>query len=190
LAQDTTDIKQKTINSLSTTVQIFFIINKKGIWTHTLPFDATIETISSAILKSDTLSEHENQYPESRKVKLIPTTQCPLNSKTCQFQIQNETFQVELANRTVRPQYENRFILKSISQKPSELTPIEIDIEGVDLYMGLNRPQFSKNQNQYEVNFNLPMCEIKKMKWKSTLIFKSKFNQYFAVQYFFKSEDQ
>ncbi len=168
----------------------FFIINKKGFWTHTLPFDASSSEIISALSKSDQLTQHEKTYPQSISVQLVKTKRCDLNLNSCNFTIQNENFIVELEKKSVRPQYENKFIIKSTKKTNSKIIPVEVDIEGVDTYMGYNRPRFVTNKDATEATFNLPACELKKMSWDATLIFKNSQNKFFAVQYEFQSEDQ
>lgn len=167
-----------------------FIVNKKGVWTQTLGFDATPDQIASALAKSDSLLAHENSYPESRKVDLVQAPKCDLNKKSCEFKVQNEQFSIELANTEVRPQYENKFLIKSKNNVEQKLIPVEVDIEGIDLSMGFNRPSVTKQTDHYASEFTLPICELKKMNWKATVIFKDQKNNYSAVQYVIQSEDK
>lgn len=167
-----------------------FIVNKKGVWTQTLGFEATPDQIASAITKSDSLLAHENSYPESRKVDLVQTPKCDLNKKSCEFKIQNEQFSIELTNTEVRPQYENKFVIRSKNNADQKLIPVEVDLEGIDLSMGFNRPTVTPKTDHYESEFTLPICELKKMNWKATVIFKDQKNNYSAVQYVIQSEDK
>ena len=167
-----------------------FIVNQKGIWTQTLGFDATPDQIASSLTKSDSLLAHENSYPESRKVDLAQPPKCDLNKKPCDFKIQNEQFSIELEKTEVRPQYENKFIIKSKNIQGQKLIPVEVDLEGIDLSMGFNRPAVTPKTDHYESEFTLPICELKKMNWKATVIFKDPKNNYSAVQYVIQSEDK
>ena len=153
-----------------------FIINKKGLWTDSLKFDASSKEIISALKKANTLDKKEQIFPESRIVKIIKNSPCTLNTSECLFTINTAKYSLSVSDKNIRPNTDYKLILTALSKDENQTTtPVEVDIQGVELSMGYNRPGFKQdltNKNIYTALFSLPQCEIKKMNWTLTLIFK------------------
>ncbi len=168
-----------------------FVINKLGIWTQTLNYDASPNEIKSALNQTNEIKSKENLYPESRKVELIPFKKCLLNKGSCSVQINPIKYDIQISTNVIRPN-----TTYQLSVKPSALlssgdwVPVEADIQGVELSMGYNRPVFKWNAQlgRYETDFEIPQCELSKMNWTATLIFGQN-KKYKALQLQLQSED-
>ena len=169
----------------------FFLMNKKGLWTHTFDFDASAEQIQAALLKTNLILSSDNLFPESRRVEIIPQKKCLINLSGCSFLIDDQKFKLTTSESTIRPNTTYKLQLKRLSTSPTKIEPLEFDIQGVELSMGYNRPEFKWNPKDevYESDFEIPQCELQKMNWTITPIFRQN-KKYKALQFQLLSEDQ
>lgn len=168
-----------------------FVVNKLGIWTQTLSYDASPSEIKSALVRANEIKSKENLYPESRQVELIPAKKCQLNKGTCSVQINKIKYDIQISTNVIRPNTTYQLSIKpSTLLSTADWIPVEADIQGVELSMGYNRPAFKWNTEmvRYETDFEIPQCELPKMNWTATLIFGQN-KKYKAIQVQLQSED-
>ncbi len=161
-----------------------YIVNKKGIWTDTLKADASAEQLLASLKVSDSVDSFESRFPKSRQVQLevVSSKQCNLTTSDCSFSLQNETFKISIQGRPV--QALNDFKVLITSQQNSKLKPVAVDFEGVLLSMGYIRPMFTQEKNNlFLARINLPVCELKTMQWKVTIVFTDSSNKNYAKQF-------
>ena len=164
-----------------------FAINDRGEWVDSISGEASaaqIVTLTEKILKQQI--EVENVI-KRRQVDVIGEVKnCDLSKEDCSFQEKDKLdFKVSV---NVKPITTRKSFVVDIKGQFSEYTPLEIDIEGQELNMGLIRPKLKKiSAQRYRGEFDLPFCEVVKMNWKAKLIFENKLSRQSAVIFEFKT---
>lgn len=182
--------KTKNKNILVDHTSDIYVINKKGVWADTLSFDASPEDLLGSLKKSDSIENFEQRFPNSRQLELIkPAKPCIFENAQCELNILKNKFTLSLSEFPLKTDKKFSVQLKTC-HSDSELVPVEGDFTGVELYMGYIRPSFkSVDPSLYALEVSLPVCELKKMNWLLTLVFKHKNGHHYATQVKLKTED-
>ena len=132
-----------------------FVINKKGEWAGQLDFDASPAAFYKAYRDSDS---------EKREFKV------PASLET--LKIAGPILEKIKIRYVPQPKVQEDF---KITVTSPELIPLEADITGIERSMGYIRPKFIREgDGSYSAKVNLPLCELKKMRWKLNIIFQAK----------------
>lgn len=163
-----------------------FVINKKGVWAETLGFESTPEQLVNALRNSEkaTTSPLASQ---SLKLKLLGINKsCDLAIDDCVITLpENKKISVSLSPKPAQVQQNLTFTVRSAP----ELIPYEVDLTGVQLNMGYIRPKLTASGDSYSVGIRLPICELRKMKWKASILFKNKAEEHSSAVFFFETKD-
>jgi protein SCO1/2 len=156
-------------NTFSHTSDIF-IINQAGHFVDKLKYDDSVQKLLAAFRGA---AEKSPLYAKHRSNRLIKSkgenNLCDLSQQVCEL----EGFELSFFPRPLNP--ENTFKIELKKKGTSDLIPIEIDIQGVDLNMGYIRPQLTlQKETTFTGEFYLPACELSEMKWRARLILKTK----------------
>ncbi len=160
-----------------------YIINKKGIWANTLKAESTPEEMIKALRNSDQIQNISERFPASLSLELVGSDHdCDLAVRDCKIKVLEESFLISVSNRPIQTLRPFAVLVTSLSAN-HKLNPIEVDFDGVNLSMGYIRPQFSNSTpSQSLANVTLPYCELAKMNWRLTFVFKNANNRSLAAQ--------
>lgn len=158
-----------------------YVINSKGDWVESLPYDASLEHLNNVLTTADQKLALANPIRINRNIKKIAeNVDCDLGKKAfCQVLdykltvspkpvIQNKTFKFKLTSS-------------------QDILP-RLEITGINKDMGRINAQLTKTApNEFEGDFFLPFCEVSEMKW-SIRIFNQKNHHLEAVDFFMSSQ--
>ena len=164
-----------------------FVINKKGVWAETLGFDATPDQLVSALRNSENVTVSP-LAAQSVKLRLLGTNKaCDLAIEDCEIALpENKKISVSLSPKPAKVQQDLSFTVRSDS---AHLVPYEVDLTGVQLNMGYIRPKLIPAGDGYSAQVRLPICELRKMKWKANILFKNKSSELTSAVFFFETKD-
>lgn len=157
-----------------------FYLDREGKWAGTIAHGASVNEMLE-ILRKSKMETTSKPHPERTAKLLTSVKDCNLSEKPCTAVIGKESFTLEFSPRPVTA--EKKFIMKLVSDS-TELSPREIDFEGISLNMGYLRPKLSqKSQGLYTGDYKLPVCELAKMDWRVRLIVVNKNGEWFYIDY-------
>ncbi len=154
-----------------------FVINRAGVWTHTLAQNSTTQQIVKTLHDSNLISE-EQAYKDKRSrnvVMLGENANCDLGVSDCKIQLSDNFgdqgyMSFSISPKPVRVAKDLAIIIKTNSKT---LRPSEIDFIGLYRNMGYIRPKLNKIDSEtYSVDIKFPICDLKKMKWQANLLTK------------------
>ncbi len=168
-------------NTFSHTSDIF-ILNQAGNFVDKLKYDDSVQKLLAAYRGA---AEKSPLYAKHRSHRVIKSRaenkECDLAQGSCEL----DGFELTFSPRPLTP--EKTFQIQLKNKGESDLLPIEIDIQGIDLNMGYIRPQLKNIQaNHFAGEFYLPACELSEMKWKARLILKTK-QGHESLDFYFKT---
>lgn len=163
-----------------------FVINRKGVWVNSLPYDSTAIEFRDAFNISSHLPPYwSDEARDSRIETLGESEDCDLSKETCMYRTVKGNYEVEISPRPVRHLQKLKIIVRSKDQK---LTPKLADFIGVELAMGLIRPKLVKTSDtEWVGSFTLPTCELKTMNWRLRLLLQDPKKNNFEIKYRFSS---
>lgn len=99
----------------------------------------------------------------------LPLSSCDLNRSPCTIELpEGGKVELTISPRPI-PVLKPLKIQATVSN--GKVRKMEIDFAGVDMKMGLNRPQLTDRGNgRFEGEANLPVCVTGGMAWEATLI--------------------
>lgn len=163
-----------------------FVINGNGVWVNSLDFDSTPEQLREAFNSAPRMSAVYAEHRLNRTIEILGTNdECDLSFEDCQIETERGSFKVSISPRPVMPE-KNHVI--SVTRISSNLWPVEADFEGVELNMGLIRPELKKvEQDKFVNNFQLPVCELPNMQWKLNLMTKDETGRNYSFIFSFST---
>jgi cytochrome oxidase Cu insertion factor (SCO1/SenC/PrrC family) len=158
-----------------------FVINQKGFWVETMPYQSNANQILQSYLSAkDKKPIYLNRRTPRKIITLGSFPKCDLSIKKCKL----DNFEMEITPRPITPEKEYQIIVRGSSDKG---VPFEVDINGLDINMGLIRPKLELiSPNTYQGKFYIPLCETPQMKWQAQLRLKSD-NFYNALNFYFNT---
>jgi protein SCO1 len=168
-------------NTFSHTTDIF-IINQSGHLVDRINYDASVVKLLAAFRGAQEKSPLYAKHRSGRLIKTIAeNSSCDLSLGFCRL----EGFEISLSPRPLKPENTFKVHVKKIGDSKS--TPIEVDIQGVELNMGYIRPTLTASKkDEYEGDFYLPACELSEMQWRARLILKASAGEE-ALDFYFKT---
>ena len=166
-----------------------FVINKNGLWTDTLNFNSTPEQFLEAFRASDKITSETSKLGKNiQSIQLGKNNKCDLAKNECKIELpDHQTISVRLTPFPIKAQSDFTVSVKVTSDK---LIPQEVDFNGVQLNMGYIRPALMLQEDgSYSATLNLPICELRKMQWKVSVILKDSLSRYFSTLFFFETKD-
>lgn len=130
-------------------------------------------------------SHFEPPSNQSRLQLIENSDNCDLQKESCIAELPSGTrFEINLEPKPILSNKITKVSLKII-EGPD--IPISIDINGVDMDMGYNRPDLKQlDSGKFESSFLIPTCSTAKFDWKAVLIFKNKENELSGFPFVFQ----
>jgi protein SCO1 len=160
-----------------------YVVNSKGQWVASLSYDTPAEILLETFRRADHLSSVSAQHRRDRFAEIIAEKRgCDLSNGPCQLE------GIELSVSPLPITVERQHQLKIKLLKEDSKVPSFVDIQGIDINMGLIRPELNLiEKNLMEGTFYLPSCESPDMNWRATVISKDKdgqkgYNFYFTTK--------
>lgn len=161
-----------------------FIIDPSGKNKAVLDYDSTTEAFQAAVknMKAPQPPVGVERFPP----EVARNDECDLDEDVCIIKYQGQTYQLEFKHRPVK---DNDYQTLLFTTSTTAITPLLVDITGVDLNMGLIRPAWLKELSQtFSSSFRLPYCELPQMRWKASVLLRDQNNQEFSLRYSFKTK--
>ena len=166
-----------------------YVINSKGVWADAIGFDSTPNEIANAVSKAETVVSVQDRFPKSVTARLVTKKSCDLNKGACEFFFNKNKIRVELSSKRIQLQTPFKVFVK-ISSSENMPVPQFVDLQGLELNMGLLRPKLLQvGADLYSAEVTLPFCELKKMNWVMTLILNYKGEKNIAGKFNFVSRE-
>lgn len=161
-----------------------FVIDPSGKNKEILDYDSTAEAFLAAI---ENLKKSQPQaIPRRFPPEVARNDECDLSEDVCSIKYMGQTYQLEFKHRPVK---DNDYQTLLFTTTAKTITPLMVDISGVDLSMGLIRPAWLPEIPQtFSSSFRLPYCELPDMRWKASLLLRDEANQEFTLGYSFKTK--
>lgn len=164
-----------------------FVINRKGVWVNSVPYDASVEEFRRALDLSHSQQPYWSDEAKGSRIKMLGFNQdCDLGKESCTF-ITDEgiRFDVDILPRPVKHLVKNQI---SVRSKDKRLSPKMADLIGVELTMGLIRPKLIKTaEHQWKGEFILPTCELESMSWNLRLLLQNAEKENHEIKFRFSS---
>lgn len=147
-----------------------FVVNAKGEWVDTLRHNGSPEEITEALKTANEKPPHFGSIKKERILEVLGQNQdCDLNLKSCEITtFDNKKIQMKFLETPIKTETDLKLI---VSIDSDQYHPLEVDIEGLNLNMGLIRPTLKAiGDNTYEGDVFLPVCELSEMEWAARLI--------------------
>lgn len=164
-----------------------FVINRKGVWVNSLPYDSTAQEFKHAFDIAYAQKPYWSEEARSERIKILGTNEsCDLSKTNCEFVTDDGIkFEAELSPRPAMHLKKTQLRLRT---KTHKLTPKVADFVGVELAMGLIRPKLVKtNDDTWVAGFTLPTCDLGKMNWKLRLLLQDSKKDNHEIQFRFSS---
>jgi hypothetical protein len=119
---------------------------------------------------------------DSLKIEQI-LNDCDLQKKSCIAEIPSGTkFEINLS----KPVIPNRLTKVTLKIIQGEDIPMAIDLNGMDIDMGYNRPILKQvTPDYFEGEFILPTCNSKSFNWKAIALFRNNENEISGTAFHF-----
>ncbi len=101
------------------------------------------------------------QLPKTSEVR------CDLNQQNCELIVGGRKVSLSLSPTPARSLTPLTFTARFEGRQPEKLW---LDIQGDEMYMGLNQPQMTRSDNQWTATTELSVCTTGKMLWRATLV--------------------
>ncbi|MFL5786351.1 MAG: SCO family protein [Bacteriovoracaceae bacterium] len=163
-----------------------FVINRKGEWVNSLPYDTNARDLRDALYISGRLPPYwSDEARDARMEVLGENTECDLSQGPCDWRTTKGRYEVEVSPRPVKHLEKTKLIVRS---KDKKLVPIVGDLIGVELAMGLIRPKLTKvSDTEWVSSFRLPSCELRNMHWKLRLLLQDSKKENYEIKFGFSS---
>jgi protein SCO1/2 len=163
-----------------------FVINRKGVWVNSLPYDTSAIDFRDAFHVASRLPPYWSDEARDARIETLgENEECDLTKEPCMYRTVKGNYEVELSPRPVRHLQKMRIIVRSKDQR---LTPRLADFIGVELAMGLIRPRLVKTSDtEWVGSFTLPTCELKTMTWRLRLLLQDAKKINYEIRYRFSS---
>jgi len=165
-----------------------FVINRKGVWVNSLPYDTSAQDFSVAHAMSRSQLPYWSDEAQAGRIQVLGgNEECDLGKEICTYVAPDGgVYELSLYPRPVRHLEKVRLTVKS--KKSHNLTPKLADLVGQEIAMGLLRPKLVKtNDNSWVANFTLPTCELRNMNWKLRLLLQDNRRENFEMKFRFSS---
>lgn len=147
-----------------------FVINARGHWVDSLPYDSSAEEFKKAYLTANSKREIPPQ-PERDIELLAENKTCSLSEKACEIKTPVGLIKVSFDSH---PIVENKKMGMKVINSVEGFVPFEIDFEGIDQDMGFIRSSLNKGSDKtYSGTVTLPVCDLPRMRWKAKLILRN-----------------
>ncbi len=164
-----------------------FVINRKGEWVNSLPYDTTPEAFRDAFNSASFQKPYWSDEARDARIEILgENEECDLGAGPCEYRTMKGNYEVSVTpSKPIRHLEILRITVKS---KDNKLTPKVADLSGVEIAMGLIRPQLVKtSDHEWVGSFTLPTCELKKMNWRLRLLLQDPQKNNFQITYRFQS---
>lgn len=147
-----------------------FVVNRKGEWVNSLPYDSSAEEFRNALDTADSLPPYWSDDVGEGPVKLLGVVQdCDAGKGPCSFKHDGMEIQIAFDSYPVK-HLETTALTVKVSGSP--MTPIRANFLGVEQNMGLIRPRFQKDDGgNWKAKFQLPPCNLARMHWNMKVLF-------------------
>lgn len=105
-------------------------------------------------------------YNSSNDLRLN-TERCDLNLGTCEVQVGKRQLKLTLSPTPAKSLTPLQFHAEISGSQPDR---VWLDIQGDEMYMGINQPEMKLNQGTWMTTTELAVCSTDKMVWRVTLI--------------------
>ena len=166
-----------------------YVISPSGLWVNSLKYDRPYEEFLKAY--EDAKQELNSLPKRPLRVEmnsLGKSESCDLGKKTCSFKLPDGSpLEVTLSPYPIKTEKEFTISAKTTSKK---FTPKLMDFVGVEQNMGLIRPEFNNSsQGTFTAKIDLPICEQRKMKWKTRLVLSDESSNLHFVEFLLETQD-
>jgi protein SCO1/2 len=170
-----------------------YVISPAGEWVETLRYNQPYEAYLKAYQHSKKPSQKELEIIAELRAKreihsLGSNQKCDLSKTQCSLTLPDKTyFNISFSPTPIKT--EKKF---SIQVQTSSKTyfPSEVDFVGIDLNMGYIRPKLQKSEPlKYTASLELPICELRKMKWRVRLLLKDAASTNYYIDFFLETLD-
>lgn len=165
-----------------------FVINRKGVWVNSLPYDTSAQDFTNALAVSRSQLPYWSDEAQAGRINVLGgNEECDLGKESCSFTAPDGgVYELALTPRPVKHLEKIRLTVKS--KNNHRLTPKLADLVGLQIAMGLLRPKLVKTHDRtWVANFTLPTCELKNMNWKLRLLLQDNRNENFEMKFGFSS---
>ena len=164
-----------------------FVINRKGEWVNSLPYDTTPEAFRDAFNSASQQKPYWSDEARVARIEILgENEECDLAVGPCEYRTMKGNYEVSITpSKPIRHLEKLRITVRS---KDHKLTPKVADLAGMELAMGLIRPKLVKTtDHEWVGSFTLPTCELKIMNWRLRLLLQDSQRNNFQITYRFKS---
>ncbi len=163
-----------------------FVINRKGVWVNSLPFDTSARDFRDAFHAASLQKPYwSDEAQASRVEQLGDNEECDLSNGPCEYRTVRGNYEVTISPFPVKHLQRLRVTVRS---KDKKLVPKLADFIGVELAMGLIRPKLVKiSETEWVGSFTLPTCELRTMNWKLRLLLQDPEKNNFEIKFRFMS---
>ena len=95
------------------------------------------------------------------------TTGCAIDSGKCQFSHDQQDYQISFGPMPAKALQPMRLELATSNRN---ITKVWVDLQGVDMYMGVNQFELADTGNGWQGTTELAVCTTGKMRWLARLI--------------------
>ncbi len=163
-----------------------FVINRKGVWVNSLPYDTNAVDLRDAVYTSTSMKPYWSDEARDARIEILgENEECDLSVSPCDYRTMKGNYEIEISPRPVHHLKKLRITVRS---KDKKLIPRMADLSGLEIAMGLIRPKLVKtSDDEWVGSFTLPTCELKKMNWRLRLLLQDHQKNNFQVTYRFSS---
>ncbi len=165
-----------------------FVINRKGVWVNSLPYDTSAQDFNMALAMSRSQKPYWSDEAQAGRIQALGGNEdCDLGKDVCSYTAPDGgVYELSLFPRPVKHLEKIRLTVKS--GKNHRLTPKLADLVGLEIGMGLLRPKLVKtNDTTWVGKFTLPTCELKNMNWKLRLLLQDNHRENYEIKFRFSS---
>ncbi len=147
-----------------------YVINSKGQWVDSKPYNVTADVFKQSFLEADTLAPLSSKSQHRRLEVWGENLDCDLSLGPCSAKVDEKVITLKI---TPTPIKVTRPLLIEVETHSNEIVAIETDLVGFGENMGHLRPALSKSTAEiYSGQVTLPVCEIAEMYWLVRLLLK------------------
>jgi hypothetical protein len=95
------------------------------------------------------------------------TASCEIDSGKCQFSLDQHNYQISFGPMPARALQPMRLELATSNRN---IAKIWVDLQGVDMYMGVNQFELTDIENGWQGTTELAVCTTGKMRWLARVI--------------------
>lgn len=158
-----------------------FVLNKKGEWVNSLPYDSSAEELKAAFSSADSLPPFWKEEATGIVKSLGVNQDCDAGTGPCSV----NGVTIKFAENPVRHLSTTAM---TVSLQDKNFTPVRASFTGVEQEMGLIRPRFSKiSDGQWVAKFQLPPCNLSGMHWNLKVLLQDHEKRMYEVRFHLSS---